>query len=78
MSKVKKQPVNEDKKDLRPAVFINDLKKRSKVLEEEKAQHRERVRAAAASKSNDSPNKLTMVNSTEHHGSVNAKTKGKK
>ena len=43
------------------------------MLEEEKAQHRERVRAAAASKNNESPNKLTQV--TTEHGSVNGKVK---
>lgn len=41
---------------MRPAVFIKDLRKRATVLEEEKQQHRERLKAKQ-----DSPSKLAQI-----------------
>lgn len=37
-------------RDLRPAVFIKDLKKRALILEEEKAEHHRSLKKKAASK----------------------------
>jgi hypothetical protein len=40
----KENTATENRKDLRPAVFIKDLKKRSNALEEEKAQHHQKMK----------------------------------
>lgn len=47
----KENTATENRKDLRPAVFIKDLKKRSNALEEEKAQHHQKMKKQVSSQS---------------------------
>jgi len=56
-----KQEQSSNGQDLRPAVFIKDLKKRSIALEEEKAQHFNKKKAAPKSQKETQPTNSALI-----------------